>query len=125
MTLRNDLTFVVLKKDDEEFLGCCGIHGRENTRTPELGIWIKESAHGRNYGREAVVVACQWALKHIEFEYLIYPVDRNNFPSRKIPESMGGVIFEEKRVGTFRGTELDEIVFKLTPEAVAAYQIDA
>jgi hypothetical protein len=53
------------------------------------------------------------------FDYLVYPVDRRNIPSRRIPESMGGEILEEKRVATMRGTELDEIVYRLTPERIA------
>lgn len=119
MEARRDLVLVILSRDDEEFLGCCGIHSRRIPRTPELGIWLKKSAHGRRFGREAIGVACRWALQHLEFEYLIYPVDRRNAPSRMIPESMGGVIIEEKRVPTMRGTELDEVVYKLTPEALA------
>ena len=48
-----ELQMVVLKKDTREFLGCAGLH-HIDTPTPELGIWIKKSAHGNGYGREAV-----------------------------------------------------------------------
>ena len=120
METKAEMVFAILAKDSEEFLGCCGIHGQANPRTPEVGIWLKKSAHGKALGREAATLACQWALNYIDFDYLIYPVDRANIPSRKIPESMGGVIFEEKRVQTMRGTELDEVVYKISPEALRA-----
>ena len=81
--------------------------------------------HALNDGREAVLLASQWALRNIAFEHLIYPVDRGNAPSRRIPESMGGEIFNEQKVETMRGTELDEVVFKITSEKVAATLDDA
>jgi RimJ/RimL family protein N-acetyltransferase len=45
------LQFVVADKKSGEFLGCCGPHGHEKPKTPELGIWIKIAAHGNGYGR--------------------------------------------------------------------------
>ncbi|MEM9220285.1 MAG: GNAT family N-acetyltransferase [Cyanobacteria bacterium P01_F01_bin.150] len=120
MEAKHEMIFAILAKDNEEFLGCCGIHGCVNHRTPEVGIWIKKSAHGQKLGREAVALACQWALQTIDFDYLTYPVDRANIPSRKIPESIGGVVFEETRVKTMRDTELDEVVYKISPESIRA-----
>jgi len=50
-----ELVVVITNLQTREFLGCCGIH-LLNTDTPELGIWIKISAHGHAYGKEAVQV---------------------------------------------------------------------
>ena len=111
-----ELVFVILKKEGEEFLGCCGFHGKENPRTPELGIWLKKGAHGNKYGMEAINVIVHWAVKNVDFEYLRYPVDRANIPSRKIAESLGGIIYEENRVETMSGGILDEVVYKITKE---------
>ena len=116
MKAGNDLTLVITKRDDGEFLGCCGLHGRGNTRTPELGVWIKKTAHGNKYGQEAIQTLASWAIETIDFDYVIYPVDKVNIASRKIPESLGGIIFEEKMVSTMRGTFLDEVVYKITYE---------
>jgi len=116
MRAGNDLNLVVTKKDNGEFLGCCGLHGRGTTRTPELGIWIKRTVHGNKYGREAVQTLTSWAIENIDFDYVIYPVDKANIASRKIPESLGGVVFEEKMVPTMHGTVLDEVVYKITGE---------
>ncbi|MDP2650517.1 MAG: GNAT family N-acetyltransferase, partial [bacterium] len=50
----SNLQIVIIHKEDKDFLGCGGLH-RINTKTPELGIWIKKAAHGNAYGKEAVV----------------------------------------------------------------------
>ena len=120
-----DLVLVITKKEDGEFLGCCGFHGRGKVRTPELGIWLKKAAHGRRYGREAIQTLTAWAVKNIDFDYLIYPVDRANIASRKIPESLGGVIFEEKQVQAMSGHYLDEVVYKITYETLKHYVLPA
>ena len=72
----NNLQFAILSKSTEEFFGCCGLHGEGKVRTPELGIWLKKSAHGNGYGREAVHTLVNWSRKNIDIDYFIYPVDR-------------------------------------------------
>lgn len=108
-----DLTMVILDRNSGEFLGCCGLHEREDVVHPELGIWIKKNAHGHRYGREAITAMVKWAEENLRWEYLIYPVDRKNIASRKIPESMGGVIFKEKMEQTVWGGMLDEVVYMI------------
>lgn len=84
-----DLTVVLLKQTSLEFLGVCGIH-RIHTDTPEIGIWLKKSAHGHGYGREAIHCLKDWLDQYLDYKYLVYTVDQHNIPSRKIPESLGG-----------------------------------
>lgn len=108
-----NLQFVVVSKTTEEFLGNCGLHGDNKVRTPELGIWLKKDAHGKGYGREAVTTLVNWSGKNINLDYFIYPVDRRNIPSRKIPESLGGEIIEEYRETTSAGKTLDIVVYKI------------
>lgn len=110
----SELQLVVLAGTGE-FLGCCGLHGRGKIERPELGIWIKGSAHGNGYGREAITALKQWADKNIQFEYLTYPVDRRNVPSRRIPESLGGFVFDESRFQKTDGSWLDLVVYKILP----------
>ncbi len=111
-----DLILVITKKENGEFLGCCGLQGKRNPRTPELGIWIKKSAHGNKYGRKAIIALAWWAAETIDFDYIIYPVDKANIASRKIAEALGGIIFEEKKARTMSGDYLDEVVFKILYE---------
>ncbi|NQV15798.1 GNAT family N-acetyltransferase [bacterium] len=109
-----NLVLAITNKVSGEFLGCCGLHGKGRYQTPELGIWVKKSAHGHKYGLEAIRSLSCWAVETLDLDYIIYPVDQANIPSRKIPEAMGGVIFKEKKVKTARGTVLDELCYKLT-----------
>ena len=113
-----DLVLVIIKKDNDEFLGCCGFHGKGKPRTPEIGIWVKEEAHGNKYGREAIHALTSWAVRNIDFDYVIYPVDKANVASRKIPESLGGIVYGKKIVKTMNGTYLDEVVYKISYEVL-------
>ena len=108
-----NLQFVVVSQTTGEFLGNCGLHGENKVKTPELGIWLKKDAHGKGYGREAVRTLVDWSKKNINLDYFIYPVDRRNTPSRKIPESLGGKIIEESQIKTPIGKILDFVVYKI------------
>ena len=108
-----NLQFVVVSKTTGEFLGNCGLHGENKTKTPEIGIWLKKNAHGKGYGREAVNTLVNWSSNNIDLDYFIYPVDRRNIPSRKIPESLGGQIFREYHETTSIGKTLDIVVYKI------------
>ncbi len=90
----SDLQLVVLDKATNVFLGCAGLHDLDNDN-PEMGIWIKKSAHGNKYGREAMTAIKKWADKNIRYKYIRYPVAVQNIASRKIPESLGGKVEKE------------------------------
>ena len=102
MRAGKELVCVFLLKDTNEFLGCAGLHDI-NTTHPELGVWVKKSAHGHKYGREAVTALKQWGDEHVDYEYITYPVARDNPSSRKIAESLGGVIAKESEHTTMAG----------------------
>lgn len=106
------LQIVILDKKSKEFLGCGGLH-EIDTRTPELGIWIKKSAHGNRYGREAIAGLEKWAQENLDFDYIKYPADKRNISSRKIPESLGGVIAREYKQKNLSGNELDEVEYRI------------
>ena len=108
-----NLQFVVVSKTTGEFLGNCGLHGENKVKTPELGIWLKKDAHGKGYGREAVRTLVDWSKKNINLDYFIYPVDRRNTPSRKIPESLGGEVIEEYQTKTPVSKILNIVVYKI------------
>ena len=95
LSIGKTLQLVILDKDSEDFLGCAGLHNIDQ-KNPELGIWLKKSAHGHGFGREAINAIKKWADENIDYEYLKYPVAEENIPSRKIPESLGGKVFDEK-----------------------------
>ena len=109
----NRLGFAIASRATGEFLGNCGLHGQDKPRTPELGIWLKKNAHGNGYGREAVRTLVNWSKNNIDLDYFMYPVDRRNTASRKIPESLGGRIAKEYQVKTSTGKILDLVVYKI------------
>jgi [ribosomal protein S5]-alanine N-acetyltransferase len=110
-----DLVVVILDKQTGEFLGCAGLH-RVNTETPELGIWTKVSAHGKGIGREAITGLYYWARENLTYKYIVYPVDKRNTSSRKIPESLGGVIEDEYQKTNMSGNVLDEVEYRIYPQ---------
>lgn len=110
------LNVTILDKQTGEVLGGCGIN-HANTSTPELGIWIKKSAHGHTYGREAVQGLKEWAEKHLIYDYLIYPVDKRNIASRKIPESLGGIAKREYKKINQSGKELEMVEYWIYRDA--------
>ncbi|MFN6570581.1 GNAT family N-acetyltransferase [Dendronalium sp. ChiSLP03b] len=112
MQNRNDLVVVILAKDSQEFLGCSGIHKLNNKR-PELGIWLKKSAQGNGYGLETITALKEWAESNLDYEYLIYPVDRANIPSRRIPERLGGQIYREYEQTNLSGKILHLVEYRI------------
>ena len=112
MKKNEELVTVILNRDTDEFLGVGGIH-RIHTSTPELGIWIKKNAHGSKFGREAVSALKKWADEHVDYKYLVYPVDKRNISSRKIAESLGGKVEKEYIKENMSGNILQEVEYRI------------
>ncbi|MBV8635328.1 MAG: GNAT family N-acetyltransferase, partial [Burkholderiaceae bacterium] len=87
----SDYVFAIRQRDDRQFLGLAGLH-HAASNSPELGIWIREDRHGAGFGSEAVRLVVQWASQVLAVDHFIYPVAEHNHPSRRIAESLGGVI---------------------------------
>jgi RimJ/RimL family protein N-acetyltransferase len=58
----NILSFVIRRRDSNECLGMAGLEDSDRP-SPELGLWIKESAHRQGFGREVVAALAGWAHK--------------------------------------------------------------
>lgn len=108
----SNFQLVVLNKNTRKYLGNAGIH-HIDTKTPELGIWIKESAHGHGYGKEAVVALKEWADQNLNYKYILYPVARENYPSRKIPEFFGAKIAREYDSVNMMGERLHLLEYRI------------
>jgi RimJ/RimL family protein N-acetyltransferase len=112
MAAGTDLSLVIRLTSTNEFLGVAGVHGIGSAE-PEVGIWLKETAHGLGYGREAVGAIVKWAPAHIGAAALIYPVAKQNFPSRRLAESLHGTIVGERNLRKSSGVVLDEVVYRI------------
>jgi len=103
----------ILDAETVQFSGVCAIHGKEQGETAELGVWVKKSAQGKKFGHEAVALLVQWAKDNLALSHLIYPVDKSNIPSRKIAESLGGIVVSEGQRESLSGNRLDELVYQI------------
>lgn len=111
----NNFQMVILNKATKEYLGNAGIHNI-NTKTPELGIWIKKSAHGNAYGREAMIALKEWADDNIDYKYILYPVVDKNYASKRIPEFLGGKIFKEYDKKNMSGVKHHFLEYRIYPD---------
>lgn len=92
------LSVVVFKKESGEFLGRFSLENLDR-KDPEIGGWLKHSAHGHRYGTEAVSALRIWADENLNYSHLIWPCVSVNVGSRKLAENLGGKVqrtFEKK-----------------------------
>jgi RimJ/RimL family protein N-acetyltransferase len=59
MAAGTDLALTIRLQSTGEFMGMAGLLCIGQPE-PEIGIWIKEAAHGAGYGREAVAAVVAW-----------------------------------------------------------------
>ena len=111
----SNLQMVVLAPNGSSFLGCAAIHNID-TDTPEFGIWIKRSAQGNSYGKEAIFALKTWADKNLHYKYLLYPVTTDNNASRRIPESLGGNISREYDDTNMSGNLQHILEYRIYPD---------
>nr|WP_158461595.1 GNAT family N-acetyltransferase [Pseudomonas fluorescens] len=103
----SDIVFAIRQLDDACFLGLVGLHN-VNDKTPELGIWIREDKHRQGFGKEAVGAIVAWACEHVSPSGFIYPVARDNMPSRLIAEALGGIV-----TGTRTAAKYDSVIYSI------------
>jgi RimJ/RimL family protein N-acetyltransferase len=117
MASGTDLALVIRLKTTGEFLGMAGLH-HIGSPEPEIGIWIKEAAHGLGYGREAVATTIAWAGENVGAAGFIYPVVVQNHSSRHLAESLGGTPVGTRQLRKPSGEVLDELVYRV-PSSIA------
>src|SRR5579871_2501010 len=81
----NSFSFVIRRVDNGECIGMASFE-RADSVSPELGLWLKESAHGQGFGREVVAALIEWGHGTLGKESFLYPVAVQNTASRRIAE---------------------------------------
>jgi len=76
--------------------------------SPELGLWLKESAHGQGFGREVVAALVAWGHATFGKGSFIYPVAVQNTASRRIAEKLYGEI-----IGTLTKPKYECVVYRI------------
>lgn len=103
----NNFSFVIRRLDNGECLGLAGLENADTT-SPELGLWLKESAHGQGFGREVVGAVVDWAFKALGKESFIYPVAVQNTASRRIAEGLHGEV-----IGSRTNPKYESVVYRI------------
>jgi RimJ/RimL family protein N-acetyltransferase len=106
-----ELHLVLRLLSSNEFLGAAGLHDIGNEE-PEIGIWLKEAAHGLGYGREAIAAMVAWASTNVGATSVIYPVVEINHPSRRLAESLSGVIAGHRVLKKAKAS-FNEVVYRI------------
>lgn len=96
------LFMVVLLKETGEFLGSMALEDLKE-QNPEMGGWLKKSAHGHGYGREAAAALKQWAEQNLQYDHILWPCAVANIASCKLAESLGGKVHREYEKTNARG----------------------
>ena len=105
----NKFSFVIRRLDNGECLGMAGLE-RADSVSPEVGLWLKESAHGQGFGREVVTALVEWGRATLGKASFIYPVAVQNTASRRIAEKLHGEI-----IGNRRNPKYDSVVYRIEP----------
>jgi RimJ/RimL family protein N-acetyltransferase len=103
----NKFSFVIRRLDNWECLGMASFEDADSV-SPELGLWLKEGAHGKGFGREIVAALVKWG--HVTFgkESFTYPVAVQNTASRHIAEYLHGEI-----IGNRTNPKYDSVVYRI------------
>ena len=103
----NNFSFVIRRLDNRECLGIAGLEDADSV-SPEIGLWLKESAHGQGFGREVVAALVVWGHATLGKGSFIYPVAVQNTASRRIAEKLHGEI-----IGNRTNPKYDSVVYRI------------
>ena len=117
--LREDLTVGVFEREGGRLLGGSGLHRIDwDLRTFEIGYWLRRTAEGKGYMREAVQLLTRLAFDTLEANRVETRMDTRNERSRRVPEGLWFVL-----EGTLRrsapdaeGRPRDQHIYALIPE---------
>jgi RimJ/RimL family protein N-acetyltransferase len=108
----------VFSREDGAFLGGLGLHVRSwEIGFFEIGYWLRASAEGRSYMREAVSLLVRFAARDLLASRLEIRCDARNKRSAGVAESLGftreGLL--RNNLLTPTGEMRDTLVFGLIP----------
>ena len=103
----NQFSFVIRRLDNSECLGMASFEDADSA-SPELGLWLKESAHGQGFGREVVSALVHWGHATLGKRSFTYPVAIQNTASRRIAENLHGEI-----IGNRTNPKYESVVYRI------------
>jgi RimJ/RimL family protein N-acetyltransferase len=113
----------VFARDTGRLLGSVGLYARD-WRVPafEIGYWLRWTATGRGYMREAAALMTQLAFETLGANRVFICCDARNDRSRRVPDSLG-FVFEGRlrHTGVAQdGSLKDHLYFALIPDEYEA-----
>ncbi len=117
--LREDLTVGVFERASGRFLGGSGLHRMDwGLRTFEVGYWLRRTAEGHGFMREAVRLLTRLAFETLGANRVEIRMDPRNGRSPKVAEGLGYVLEGQLRrcAPGPDGQPADRLVFALLPE---------
>lgn len=103
----DNFSFVIRRLDNRDCLGMASFEDADSV-SPEVGLWLKESAHGMGFGREVVAALVAWGHETLGKESFIYPVAVQNTASRRIAEKLHGEIIANRK-----NPKYDSVVYRI------------
>lgn len=82
---RGEMLELVILTRDGAFLGSLEVFGLRE-QTPEIGLWLKKSAHGQGYGYEALKAVIEALNATNKYLYYLYEADVRNTPSIRLAQ---------------------------------------
>ncbi len=95
----------ILEKWTSQLIGAWWLRVLESWEL-NIGIWIRESEHGKWYASEIYIALISWAKKNTSHTYLKHSLNPANIASCKLALKFGGILQDEK---TDRGHEIYHI----------------
>ncbi len=84
-----NLVCCILDKE-YKFIGSIEIH-LIDTKTPDVGLWIRKNEQRKGYGYEAITGLTNFFREHMDLDYFIYEADRRNPNSIQLVKALGGI----------------------------------
>lgn len=117
--LRDRLAWGIFRRGDDRMLGGVALINPDwEGRVFEAGYWLRRSAEGRGYMREALRLVTRLGFDLLAANRVVARVEADNARSRRVPEALGYVL-----EGTLRrdhlgldGAPTDVLVYALIPE---------
>ncbi len=103
----NNFSFVIRRLDNNKCLGMCSFEAADSV-SPELGLWLKESAHRQGFGAEVVAALVKWGHAALGKGSFIYPVAVQNTASRRIAENLHGEI-----IGKRTNPKYESVIYRI------------
>jgi RimJ/RimL family protein N-acetyltransferase len=117
--MRQNFGAGVFLNEDGKLLGGIGLHAHDwRARGFEIGYWLRRTATGRGYMREAVQVMTRLAFEGLGANRVVIRCDARNVRSRRVAEACGYVLEGRHRRDSLddAGGLRDTLVFALIRE---------